>query len=126
MADPRKSAKGAVCHRVVEYLDIYPTLSDACGLPKPSWAEGRSITSLLENPDAQWDLPAYTVQTRKWFIGRTVRNERWRYTEWDEGRRGSALFDHENDPHEMTNLVEKPELSSVVAEMKNLLRVKKL
>lgn len=34
------------------------------------------------------------------FAGRTVRTPRWRYAEWDEGRRGVELYEHENDPHE--------------------------
>jgi uncharacterized sulfatase len=121
-SDPRKPAKGAACGRTVEYLDMYPTLVDLCRLPAAKWLEGKSLSPLLDNPQAAWDKPAYTVQTREWFLGRSVRDERWRYTEWDEGRRGAALFDHDNDPHEQRNLVAVKEHQSTVERMRILLR----
>jgi iduronate 2-sulfatase len=122
ICDPRRT-KGKASKRVVQYLDLYPTLTDLCGLPKPNWVQGTSLRPLLENPEAAWDRVAYTVQTRNWFIGRSVRDERWRYTEWDEGRRGSALYDHDRDPHEMRNVVGDSANAGVVARMKELLRV---
>jgi arylsulfatase A-like enzyme len=38
------------------------------------------------------------------FVGYTLRTPRWRYTEWDEGRQGRELYDHDADPRELTNL----------------------
>lgn len=121
IVDPRRKG-GQPSPRVVEYLDIYPTLVDLCGLPALPTLEGKSLRPLLDDPRAAWNKPAYTVQVREWFIGRSVRNERWRYTEWDEGRRGAALFDHEKDPHEMRNVVNNPENAQVVRELSTLLR----
>lgn len=122
IADPRRKSAGKVSARVVQYLDLYPTLVDLCRLPAPSWLEGTSLSPLLTNPAAAWDRPAYTFQARDWFLGRSVRNERWRYTEWDEGRRGAALFDHQNDPHEMRNLAQNPAHQQDVQKMRTLLR----
>jgi uncharacterized sulfatase len=101
---------------------MYPTLADLCGLPRPAWVEGVSLRALLENPRAPWEHPAYTVQVRNWAIGRSVRTARWRFTEWDEGRRGSALFDHDQDPHEMRNLVDSPQHQPIVASLRKPLR----
>ncbi len=122
VADPRKRTAGQVSRRVVQYLDLYPTLVDLCALPKAEWTEGTPLTPLLDNPQAAWDRPAYTVQTRNWSIGRSVRDERWRYTEWDEGRRGTALFDHDHDPHETRNLSADPQHAGTVRRMQKLLR----
>jgi arylsulfatase A-like enzyme len=122
VVDPRrKKTAGQVSSRVVQYLDMYPTLVGLCGLEGPKTLEGRSLAPLLENPHAEWDYPAFTVQTREWFVGRSVRTERWRYTEWDEGRRGAMLFDHDNDPHETQNAINDPEYANVVEEMKTSL-----
>ena len=55
------------------------------------------------------------------FKGYSVRNERYRYTEWDGGKRGAELYDHESDPQEITNLADKPEMAGVVKEMKGQL-----
>jgi len=115
IVDPRQPASaGRASPRVVQYLDMYPTLVDLCGLDGPNTLEGRSLQSLLEDPDSVWNHPAFTVQTRGWFVGRSVRTERWRYTEWDEGRRGAMLFDHDEDPHEMDNLIGDPRHAAVV------------
>lgn len=122
IVDPRKRTAGQASRRVVEFVDIYPTLLDLCGFPRAPWLEGTSLKPLLDNPGARWDKPAYTVQVRDWFVGRSVRTERWRYTEWDEGRRGAALFDHDRDPNEMRNLARNPELAPVVQELRSLLR----
>jgi uncharacterized sulfatase len=116
------ASQDSVCRRTVQYLDMYPTLVDLCGLPKAGWLEGASLSPLLANPAVVWNRPAYTVQARNWFIGRSVRTERWRYTEWDEGRRGSALYDHETDPHEMRNLAADRKHASTVTELQKLLR----
>jgi iduronate 2-sulfatase len=57
---------------------------------------------------------------------RSIRIERWRYTEWDEGRRGSALFDHDHDPHEMRNLATDPKYYETVAQLQRQLRESKV
>jgi uncharacterized sulfatase len=101
---------------------MFPTLADACGLPVPDHLQGASLRPLLADPSRAWRRPAYTVQARNWFIGRSVRDDRWRFTEWDEGRRGQALFDHANDPHETRNLALDKQYEDVVNRMLPLLR----
>ncbi|MCX7824435.1 MAG: sulfatase [Verrucomicrobiae bacterium] len=122
ISDPRRKSAGRASRRTVQYLDLYPTLADLCGLPQPKHLEGASLRPLLDNPDAPWDRPAYTVQVRGWFLGRSVRTERWRYTEWDEGRRGVALYDHDNDPHEMRNLAADAKHADTLARLRKFLR----
>jgi uncharacterized sulfatase len=57
--------------------------------------------------------------------GRAVRTERYRYIEWDEGRQGAQLYDHEKDPQEMTNLADDPAHAKIRAELSALLRTTK-
>ncbi len=52
-------------------------------------------------------------------VGRSVRNERWRYTEWDGRRNGTALFDHELDPHETRSAAADGRHAATVARMNN-------
>src|SRR5260221_715744 len=47
--------------RPVQLLDMYPTLAELCGLPRPADNEGHSLVSLLHNPSAKWNYPAYSV-----------------------------------------------------------------
>jgi iduronate 2-sulfatase len=106
----------------VEFVDIYPTIVDLCGIKLPPGLEGASLVPLLENPAARWDRPAYTLVAREDWLGRSVRTERWSYTEWDEGRRGVELYDLQADPHEQKNLAQDPKLEPTVAGLRKLLR----
>ncbi|MEM7811032.1 MAG: sulfatase [Planctomycetota bacterium] len=108
---PGASGNGQVCRRVVEFLDIYPTVVDAAGLAVPGRVEGRSLVPLLDDPTAAWDGAAVTQILRpaddrlaEPVMGRSVRTERWRYTEWAEGAAGVELYDHHADPLEFENL----------------------
>lgn len=130
IASPNAKAKGRATSRPVELLDIYPTLADLCGLPAPAGLEGRSLRPLLDNPLAKWDKAAYTQVERgpqgQRFMGRSVRTERWRYTEWDdEGKQGVELYDHAGDSREYRNLAADPKFAATVAEMKQRLHRQK-
>jgi len=119
--------KGSASGRTVELLDIYPTLADLCGLADaPKNLAGRSLRPLLKNPSARWNKPAITQVQRggdqNAFMGYSARNERWRYTEWDEGRRGVELYDEVNDPRETRNLANDPKYAKIAAGMKKLLQ----
>jgi arylsulfatase A-like enzyme len=115
IADPRREATaGRVCRRIVQFVDIYPTLTDLTGLPLPPVLDGVSLTPLLDDPDAAWDRPAFTVQSRGWSLGRRIRTERWAYSEWDGDSTGAMLFDLENDPHEFRNLTADSEYAETV------------
>jgi arylsulfatase A-like enzyme len=50
-------------------------------------------------------------------FGYSLRTDRWRYTEWDEGKAGKELYDHEIDPKELTNLADKPEQADTQAKL---------
>jgi uncharacterized sulfatase len=81
---------------------------------------------LLDNPKTKWTKPAMTQVTRargrqNQIMGYSIRTERWRYTEWDEGRKGAELYDHEKDPGEHTNLADEAKHAKTMQEMKRLL-----
>jgi uncharacterized sulfatase len=122
IAAPGQQGDGKACERIVETIDIYPTLADLAGISRPENLAGVSLRPLLADPARAWDRPAYTQVSRGNSQGRSVRTERWRYTEWDRGRQGAELYDHEKDPREFTNLAAKPEHASVVAELSGLLK----
>jgi iduronate 2-sulfatase len=119
-----KGKKGT-CEQPVELVDLYPTLADFCDVKPPANLEGKSLRPLLKNTKAKWDRPAFTQQVRndgtKRVMGYTVRTERWRYTEWDGGRLGAELYDHEKDEHEWRNLAKDSSYAKTVADLKKLL-----
>lgn len=117
---------GTPSPRVVELIDIYPTLAELCELPAPCDLDGKSLVPLLKNPGIEWDYPAFTQLLRNRdntrIEGRTIRNERYRYTEWDKGVHGSELYDYEIDPLEFTNLTNDIRYKEIVDEMSRKLR----
>jgi len=125
IAAPGAKARGRISPRIVETLDLYPTLTDLCGLAPPDGLAGASLRPLLDDPAAAWNRPAYTQLRRgaaqNAFMGYSVRTERWRYTEYDGGKQGAELYDHQRDPRELTNLANEPRYADAVAEMKRLL-----
>ena len=122
--DPRARGNGKACSRVVESVDIYPTLIDLCGLPVSEGLEGRSLSPLLSNPQSVWDYPAYSVWSEdgKHVTGVSVRTERWHYAEFYGNGGGAFLTEPAADPHELTNLVEQTEYAQVVNELSSLAR----
>ncbi|MDX2031158.1 MAG: sulfatase [Blastocatellia bacterium] len=119
VAMPGAKGNGKASPRLVEAVDLFATLADLCGLPRPQGIAGESLKPLLNNPQAKWNQPAYTVTKFNQNIGQAVRTERWRYAEYDDG--GAMLFDRQKDPNELTNLATDPAHAKVVREMKALL-----
>lgn len=130
-------AHGKTCSRIVELVNLYPTLTDLCGIKPTVKLDGLSMRSLLVNPAAPWAHPALTQQQRgapqgtfdtgkkpatTGFMGYSLRTDRWRYTEWDEGKKGLELYDHFNDPQEMKNLASDPSLQKTRDGLKAQLR----
>ncbi len=127
LAGPGVRARGKGSPRTVEYLDLYPTMAALTGLTPPRDLEGRSLVPLLKDPKAAWNHPALTQVRRGtpadgFFMGYSIRTDRWRYSEWDEGKRGTELYDENADPGEMHNLASDPKYASTVKDMKALLR----
>jgi len=114
--------RGASSPAIVEALDLYPTLTSLSGLPASAGLEGRSFAALLDNPAQPFKDAAFTDQRRRALFGRSVRTPRWRYTEWDEGRSGAELYDHDRDPREYRNLAADPAHAAIVAELRARLR----
>ncbi len=122
IAAPGQKAGGQRSVRTVELVDLYPTLADLSGLTPPKNLHGASLRPLLDDATAAWSKPAHTQVWRGGFPGYSVRTERWRYTEWDLGKQGVELYDHETDPREFTNLASDSKHAATVKEMKSLLQ----
>ena len=122
---PGMKGNGNSSPRIVESIDIYPTVAEFCGVSAPKNLAGKSLIPLLKNPQKSWNRPAYTQVTRgptnNVFMGYSVRTDRWRYTEWDNGVRGAELYDHQNDPREFTNLAQDEKYAATLKKMRKLL-----
>ncbi len=114
--------RGVASPRLVELVDLYPTLTQLCGLPAPGGLEGLSLAPLLLEPARPWKKAAFTVVTRQGgVLGRAVHTERYRYTEWGD-EKTAELYDRHADPREYTNLARDPKHAATMAQMRLLLR----
>lgn len=91
--------------------DLYPTLCELAGLPRPEHLDGSSLKPLLLDPAAKSKGPAITCMGGGKNAGYAARDERWRYIRYADG--SEELYDHESDPKEWTNLAARPEHAAV-------------
>ena len=114
---PGQEKPGGVCRSLAEFVDIYPTLVDACGLGIPPGLEGVSLRRCLDDPSATVKDAAYTQHPRppygkRTHMGYSVRTHRYRYTEWRSLKTkeivARELYDHDNDTGENSNVVDDP------------------
>jgi len=100
------------CDRTVDFMSIYPTLTDLCGLPTPKHVQGESLRALLADPEAAWHKPAITTYR---YMNHAVRTENWRFIRYADG--GEELYDEAKDPYEWTNLAGKSGFDSKRVEL---------
>ncbi|MBL9213228.1 MAG: sulfatase [Opitutaceae bacterium] len=113
---PGLTKPGTISHRTVDFMSIYPTLTDLCGLPTPKHVEGVSLRPLLADPSAAWSIPAVTTYRYK---NHTVRSADWRYIRYANG--DEELYDEARDPNEYVNLAGKAEFTARKAELAKFL-----
>jgi iduronate 2-sulfatase len=118
---PGEKHGGATCLRTVQLLDIYPTLAELCGVKAPGDLDGHSLQPLLVDPTTDWPYAAYSQVVHEGITGRSVRTQRWRYTQWENSEHTTELYDHDLDPWELQNLAERQELAATVKELASLL-----
>ncbi len=122
---PGQKAAGRKSASLAEFIDIYPTLADACGLPKPKDVEGVSLKPVLDDASAQVRPVAISQYPRsdagKSLMGYSIRDERWRLTLWrdrkDNSIHATELYDEANDPHETVNVATQAEHAEVIARL---------
>jgi iduronate 2-sulfatase len=120
-----------------ELLDLFPTLTALCHLPRPDGLEGISLVSLLDDPSLRLKPAAFTQHPRPAYydrepggqpsaMGVSVRTAGVRYTEWRDWKTGETiareLYDGTSDPNEMQNAVDSPTLAAAQSEAAALLR----
>lgn len=109
---PGVTRPATVCDRSVDFMHIYPTLCDLCGLPTPKHVEGESLRRLLADPGGPWEKPALTTYK---FKNHAIRSDGWRYIRYENG--DEELYDHAADPHEWTNLARDPRYTAKKVEL---------
>ena len=117
---------GLTIDKMVQNVDIAPTVLELAGLKKPEYMPGMSFTQLLKGNNENWrdrifyeyfweyDFP----MTPTVFGVRTDKYKLMKYNGiWDQ----NELYDIENDPDEIHNLIEDPAYEAVSKDLSNQL-----
>ena len=109
--------QGKTSEALVQMIDLYPTILDACGLPIPKSAQGKSLLPLLEGKtDKQWDMVYSELHD-----GRVMQFDGT--FKWIDNRADAPeVYDMKNDPWEIRNLAALPEFQDRMKAKVNELR----
>ncbi len=113
---PGGTPAGTRSGRTVSLLDLYPTLVELAGLPEKAGLDGRSLTPLLEDPEAVWNRPVITTYQ---FSEYSIRDERFHYIRYIDG--SEEFYDTETDPEEWNNIAADPRYAADKARLSGLL-----
>jgi iduronate 2-sulfatase len=121
VAAPGMKAAGKQTDALVELIDLFPTLTDLCGLKAPAGLDGLSLAAVLADPTRPHKAAAFTQHPRPPYPDRTprgvpeamgysVRTAAGRYSEWRDWQTGKVLgaeyYDHTRGAKERTNRLE--------------------
>ena len=119
---PGQEQVGVETDALVELVDIYPTLCDACQLPIPEQLEGLSMVPVIREPTTPWKSAAFS-KIGKVYGKRSIRTQRYRYSESiRSASSGKELYDHNTDPDEKVNIADLPENSTLVSYLSERLK----
>ena len=111
-------------------VDLAPTVLDVAGVEVPPHVQGRSLVPLLTG-SAETEHEAILIEYYShenpfpWTAQldyRVVRRGRYKYIRWLRFDGGAELYDLENDPYELHNVVDDPEVAAVVEDMQERMR----
>ena len=96
----------------VEFIDVFPTLTELTGLDIPESLQGSSLLPILKGKSKRIKDYAVSQYPRGNVMGYALRNERYRYVAWYKNRSTveedviiKELYDYKNDPNETVNIV---------------------
>jgi iduronate 2-sulfatase len=134
IAHPKAKAAGRTTRSLAELMDLYPTLTELCRLPRVKGLQGVSLSPVLSSHGKSVRRAALTQHPRPSYyrgapeaMGYSVRTDRFRYTEWRDWKSGGTiareLYDHRADPDETRNVVADPNYARAAASCAKQLRL---
>lgn len=106
---PEGKRTTAMCY----LFDVLPTIGKLCDVTGPVTNEGIDLSAVIKDP-TQSARPQLVFGYKS--VQRAIRDDRWkliRYPQIDK----TQLFDLQADPHEITNLADRPEQKAKVADL---------
>lgn len=107
---PNVISKGHVIRQMVQNIDIGPTVLEMAGLETPATMDGQSFLPLLQEKAVQWRDAVFYEYYWEWNFPHTptvhgIRTDKYKYIHYHGVWEIDELYDLENDPNEMVNLI---------------------
>lgn len=114
---PGTFTKAQTFDRPISTIDIGPTVTDLVGATTHATNhQGKSLLPVIKDPQLADARPPLMT----WKVGNNaVRKDKWRYIRYVTG--DVELYDHSNDPDELTNLATNDETQDIQRELKQYL-----
>ncbi len=117
--------------KLVELVDMYPTLLDLSGIKVAKYLQGTSMVPLMKNPDLKWKPAVFSQFHRrprqnpghKRYMGYSMKTKRYHYIEWHYWNNDTKLpgaetdielYDNKVDPNENVNVAVLPKNKELV------------
>ncbi len=107
---PGQTYPGEATDAIVELVDIFPTLCDACEIPLLKELEGLSMCPVMEQPSLPWKTAAFSQRNQQL----SMRTDRYRYTEVSNL---IELYDYGVNPYSEENIAHLPENAELVTQL---------
>lgn len=108
---PGVTSPNLICNKPVDMVNVFPTLTSLCDLPSKPGIDGHDMTTLLKNPESEWNYPAIS-ETKAGAGNMAVRTQNWRYIRYYDG--SVELYNRENDPNEWNNLANDEKFKDIL------------
>ena len=98
---------------LAELVDLYPTCTALLGLPSAQGIVGKSLVSILKNPENTVRDTALSLHNERHVKkkGAGIRSSEWTYMNF--GDNGEVLYDMVKDPHQYTNVIDDPKYTEI-------------
>lgn len=120
--------KGQRSNALVDIVDVFPTLATLTGGDIPESCDGKSLEPVLNDPTQPFRPYALTMYPRGSVTGYSMRNDRWRYTEWihtsTKEIKIRELYDHQDSAVATKNLASNPEYQELMEDLSKQLNSK--
>lgn len=113
---------GHYIDRMVQNVDVAPTILECAGLEKPEYMPGKSMIQLLKGDESDWRTRIYYEYFWEYDFPMTptvfgVRTDEYKYMRyqgiWDQ----NELYNIKNDPDEMYNLMGQEEYQDIAKQL---------
>jgi iduronate 2-sulfatase len=130
ISDPDNPNVGS-CSSLVELVDVFPSLSEICGLPAPPEFDGKSLAPLLRNLDSSTKNYAFTTyhphpKSVNMMVGTSIRSDKFRYTEWRNMNtmeiKSKELYQLNNKENEKVNIVNQSDYQDFVSKYSGIIK----